>query len=117
MNLGQKLIMAVTLASETSTATWAVLMLVVSALIALALAAFRSKNSELSEARKVASKNADDATSARHNEIKTLIGGVKESVDGVAHRMDKVEVRVGHLEQGHERLESQIKHIRNGGEA
>ncbi len=117
MNSGSRLITVLTLASETSTATWAVLMVVVSVLIAMTLAFFRSKNAELSEARKIASKNADEATSARHNEIKTLIGGVKEGVDGVAHRMDKVEDRVGHLEQGHERLESQIMIIRKGGEA
>ncbi|WP_115009509.1 hypothetical protein [Synechococcus sp. N5] len=116
MSSGSKIITAATLASETSTATWAVLMVVVSVLIAMTLAFFRSKNAELSEARKTASKNADEATSARHNEIKTLIGGVKESVDGVAHRMDKVEDRVGHLEQGHERLEIQIKSIKEGGE-
>tara|TARA_R100000657_G_C4666290_1_gene110249 strand:- start:569 stop:925 length:357 start_codon:yes stop_codon:yes gene_type:complete len=116
VNPAQKFISIMTLASETSTATWAVLMVVVSALIAAVFMMLRGASKNLSQANANAEKHADDAQAARHNELKTLIGGVNKAVDGVAVRMDKVEGRVGDLEVGHGKLKTQLESMRMGGD-
>lgn len=103
--------------SETSSATWAVLMTLVGFIAAGVIAAWRMYAMKLDSEKKRADANEEKASDARHAQIITKIDGVKESVDGVASRMDKVEARVGHLELGHERLENQLQNIQRGGES
>lgn len=100
--------------SETSTATWAVLTLVVTFLIAGVLAVYRVMSVKLSDANKRVEKTEDNAQSARHNEIKTMIRGVNKSVDSVGVRVKEVEDRVGHLEIGHAEIKAQIDQLGAG---
>lgn len=86
---------------ETSTPTWAVLMLVLGFLISAVLLILRIMNGKVETAE---NRLAD----GRHNEVKTLIGSVGSDVQGVAHRMDKVERDVTGLKIGHAELRQQV---------
>lgn len=108
MTHAEKFILAMTLASETSTATWAVLMVVVGILISAVFAGWRiyaTKISKAEDSLKEAEVKVDDS---RHNELKTMIGGVSESVRSMSTRFDGVERRVGTLERGHAVMKARL---------
>lgn len=109
--------------AETSTATWAVLMVLVGGTISGLIVLYRSLSGKVQHAEdKVqhAEDKADDSESkladARHAEMKTLVGQVGDDVKVVGGRMDKIEGRVAKVEIGHAELHQQIKAIKGGGE-
>lgn len=81
-----------TLAStETSTATWAVLMVVVSAMIGLAIASYRQGSSKLSASQKEAEDAKKEANLARHAQVIDKIDAVHNSVGSVDRHVEKIE--------------------------
>lgn len=115
MNLGQKLIMGLTLASETSTATWAVLMVVVAVLTGAMFAGWRIYSSNLEAANKRADQHEADAVAARHSEVITKLDGVRQEVHGYGVRLQKAEHDIGELKQGQAEIKVQLRQV--GGEA
>ena len=88
-------------ASETSTATWVVLMAVVGFISTGVIAAWRMYVNKVSKAEDELKKAEARVDDSRHSELKTMIGGVNESVRSMSTRFDGMERRVGSLEQGH----------------
>lgn len=115
MNSAQKLITIMTLASETSTATWAVLMVVVGFISAGIIAAWRMYSAKVGKVEDQLKVAEDKVSDTRHSELKTLISSVKDSVHEVGGRVDHLDKRVGHLEKGHAEIKAQLS-AKNGGE-
>lgn len=102
--------------TETSTATWAVLMVVIGFIMAGVWFALRILFMRVAESKRETDKairDADEAKSetqtARHNEIKTMIGSVEHGVHAVGSRVEDHEKRLGHLEKGHARIQQELK--------
>ena len=95
--------------SETSTATWTVLMVVVGALVTGMFYLFRNLTGKVAKAEEKADAAEIKIADTRHNEMKTLVAQVGEDVKSVGHRMDKVEVRIGDLEIGHAEIKKQLE--------
>lgn len=107
MNLIDLLILTLG-ATETSTATWVVLMVVVGFLNAGVLAAWRIYAGKVGKAEDDLRKAEDKVSDTRHNELKTMIGGIDSSVRSMTTRVDGVEKRVGTLERGHAVMQARM---------
>lgn len=101
--------------SETSTATWAVLMVVVSALIACVLAFYRMMNNKIANAENEAKSSESKLDDARHSEIKTMVASVDRGVHEISSDMKKIEGRVSKLEIGHSLLNERMGKVQSGG--
>jgi uncharacterized protein HemX len=100
--------------SETSTATWAVLMVIVGALISGLIVVIRAMHTKVQTAQGETNASESKLADARHDEMKTLVGRVGDDVKAFDHRMDKVEDRVSKVEIGHAELHEQVKGMKGG---
>lgn len=105
MNLSALPILAQT---ETSTATWAVLMVVLTALVATGLAVYRVMTMKIAKAESDAHVSESKLADSRHNEMKTLVESVGSDVLAVGSRTDKIERDVTDLKIGHAELHQRV---------
>lgn len=100
--------------SETSTATWAVLMVVVSALVAISLAVYRMMIAKVAKAEDDAKSSESKLADSRHSELKTMVAGVDRGVHDISSDMKKIEGRVSRLEVGHGVLAERLDKVAGG---